>query len=373
MEEETKLKTVAEFRNKLVGISKEPELFQFLDSNQILFPDKLKIMCLISHLSPAEMQESLARRGFQVQKNNEIIHASKTSKKGDEDVTINFLMTIDERRNLGKIISFADSKGILLIEQLVSWLPKTYFLWIRPVSMERCKNKILTDYPDSRITHFFAKRFLHYKLQCDIRPDIERSMEYRGIDGKEALAELKKAYGVFPQSVSFDVPDIGSQFKIKNNGLFAFRRGSLTYLLSLIDFAHNELLLTKKAVEQSYTRLALTTRRYGSVTVPEINPLTISLSKTITAEDSINIITEITKEKSYAVVDDLIIEGSLYFSLTLFDRLKQTYFAATSDGKTITVTPKPDTNFDSLLRFCEFITEKIDTEAEVSSEQNDVI
>ncbi|MEM3264904.1 MAG: hypothetical protein QXH07_03005 [Thermoplasmata archaeon] len=339
---------------------------------------KFNIILVISKYSGIEAFASeLEIRGFNIKytdsSNFIILKTSYTDQKTREEIPVIYYLFIDKENNL---LVFLTSASKLIIERtlyakVIDKISGLYYSWISPNTLQTIKKRIFYAYPDTTIPYFSVARRATYKLQTEIRPYADRGLEYRGSDGREALEEFIQIYGMLPKIIEFDV--VGkAKFKLDVKGIFSFLEGDINFLAETFEFVIDTLLASKTIVEKSKFVLTERTRKDGKVfVVPQITQWQIKLGRKIDYED-IGSVTKSFENAHFIAIDNFAEKGSLFWTATIIDFLKNSVFSIKSDGEELFILPKYNCQFDSFLRFYEFFADNVDPSAVIaSSDAND--
>ena len=238
-------------------------------------------------------------------------------------------------------------------------------LWIHPLSFERISRKIISENSNTIITEFHASR---YRKQGEVvlRDRYQRYFKYMGDDGRYTLEEVSKSYGVLPTSIQFIVPEL-CKFRITDMGRFTFIHGDLDFLFSIINEILSEVLTTKSIIDQAKTEFIPVNMGKKEIKLPKITPLDIVFSREMDYSEIEQTINNMTGEDfNFEIFDMALIPGSIHLSGTILDRNKNLAFNITGNTNKVTLSPRKDTTFDSMLQFYKMIIEKLDLKATVT-------
>jgi hypothetical protein len=215
------------------------------------------------------------------------------------------------------------------------------------------------------IKYFSARRSKQLIFKSEKRPEYERSIEYRGLDGEDVLEELKPLYGVTPRSIHFEIPNYAI-YKIHVKGHFSITRGSAKarrYLLKIVDFALEDALSTRKTIESSsFKQLPIETQR-KVLLFPKLKPWQIKFSSSVDYDEG-NALVDILKANGFDVFNQVLEKGSLTLNGLITDRLKDIIFTIDANSNRLIVAPLHQISFDSFLRFYQVVIENFDPSAE---------
>lgn len=276
-------------------------------------------------------------------------------------------------RNNSLLYVFTDVPMDVFDETLSFYIQRNrgiYYLWIHPIHFNRIKDYILNKYPNGKITSFIAKRIPYDSIECEIRPEIGRSMIYWGEDGKETLREMQFYYGVLPTHIIFAIEidtNIEMKFKITNESIFTLITSSKEAFELFFEFIGDiiqKILEIKRLMGDLKFEYKELKNDEGVIQIPSAESAQILLTKKMTLNDVENVINGLV-EQNISVVNEIIEPGSINFSATVVDDYKDAIFGISANEDQITLVPKYQTTFDSFMKFYRFIIENLDQNAEI--------
>lgn len=345
----------------------------------------LYLVAGFSQFSRQEFFEILTQRGYTIEDFGAIQKISRTfTTSGDapDDTIIEeeqeeeeeeednknerlaeFYLYYDEET--GVILFYTDQRKTKEIKYTVAKLLDgergLHYLYIGPSLFRDIRKEIVRNENIAEITKFVADRLKESDYPCRIRPDVERTIQYYGDDGIEALEEMEENYGVRPRNITFNVPN-KAKFRITRKGIFSLGRGDLTTLFEYVELCIERALEIKEAYGESEFQMLATT---DSLSVPTSEPASIQLSGKLEYSE-VDKVKSRMEEEGYLLVDSFQQEGSLYFSSKVMDTKKSNKFRIKASEKEIRVFPQEtDENLGSFLRFHEFVQSNIDPDASV--------
>lgn len=326
------------------------------------FGDDLKIIGAISEYRQlSELKNSL--RGFKVEKQFGNLLLLVTN---FEEIEREFYVYFDETNGFCMFTTL-ENKTDVIPKTLMSFIqntPNFSPLWINPEMLDDIKGDICSDYQDTLIPHFVAKRRNNTEIPAKFRGDRKRVIEYYGEDGKTTLKELKGLYGVLPTVLEFKLPN-NNQFVIDHKGIFTLKKGDFDIIFETISDSLKKLLEVRDVVNSSSYDLVKADTEERSFSMESKKPWIIDLEEKIKYEEVPKIEQEIEdNEWGFAVVDKVAEKGSLYLSARLIDTRKNREIEIVSDGTEIKVFPPEDEEIGSSMRFFQFVKESIDKRAE---------
>lgn len=99
------------------------------------------------------------------------------------------------------------------------------------------RKKITSDHHNILVPYFSARRNEDSPIASKIRPETERSIQYRANDGLQTYREFRYNYGILPKIMVFERPG-RFKFRVKDEGIFIHQSGSL---LDLWNYVENEI------------------------------------------------------------------------------------------------------------------------------------
>ena len=250
------------------------------------------------------------------------------------------------------------------LDKIVEKNPGLYFAFIDPLTLDKIQSMLFETHPSALVTYFSAYRNRRFSLKGDIRPDYERTIEYRALDGKKVLEELRHSYGVLPRSIHFEIPEFATYY-IHSIGHFTLAKGEESarrFLLEIADFAMKETLLTRRTVESADFQLIPIETKRKTFLFPKLKPWIIKFSGPINIQAGHDLV-DILEENSYDTFNYVLTEGSLRFNGLITDRLKGSIFTIDSNAERMVIAPLGEVPFDSFLRFYRTLVENFDPKA----------
>ncbi|TKX55950.1 hypothetical protein EXE44_15945 [Halorubrum sp. SS7] len=238
---------------------------------------------------------------------------------------------------------------------------------IVPQDFQKMHHMVLDQHPDIRITSFKSRRIPDL-AEADIRPDYDREIIYNGDDGRQTLQEFREYYGVVPIRVEYRGEEI--EFKINKNGKFTLKRTNaenFTLLFDLIREIQDHVL----DIQEVSQRIKFRTERRGSgnleLELADVTAGQIDFHKSfnlLMAEEFV----ESAGEKNYRqfTFTDVSKEaGSLDFSATVTDEIREATFNISATEDSMKIVPKHDCEFPTIVQFYHLITETVDERATI--------
>lgn len=235
-----------------------------------------------------------------------------------------------------------------------------YTLWLRPKELTDLREEILTD-EGIRLTGFDYDTFgKEQQYEAERRPGLKRSGSHDSEDAEHVLEEWKLDYGFTPTQLRFDLPSKGT-FHFSNDGEFVLTRGDTRYLYTnVVESALQKIHPLNTTVQAS----ELTVVTDGGIDRIEEKALEMDINDTLDYEDVDDLLTAMKSDDFYPYSYQAA-PGSLLLNGRIVDERNGGMISVSTDGETMTLLPRYESGFDSLLRFYRFIVEEIDPETSI--------
>ncbi|WP_135825551.1 hypothetical protein [Halorussus ruber] len=221
---------------------------------------------------------------------------------------------------------------------------------------------VLSRYEDMRISEFKSKR-VPSLADARIRPDVDREIEYRGIDGRERLDEFRDEYGVVPTRIQYEHENV--QIKIDTSGKFTLltiNKESFEILFELVrEVVQNVLNLRDVARSIKFEKKEVMPGNL-KITVPEVSSGEIVFDQEVTLLQAENFLrgTRNSDELNFSFSDVTAEAGSLDFSAQVADETRGSLFNVSATEDSMRIVPKQDCSFPSLVEFYLAIIQLLD-------------
>lgn len=322
-------------------------------------PANLQIVATISNFESLDLfADSLLNYGFFIEKKyGKLLLISKML----NEKKIFFYVFFDDRNNVPLFLTLA-RKTDDIPETLLNYIDRSRDisnLWITPKVMNELKDSLIAEYDDLMITYFSAKRSPNFDISAEYRPEVTRSMQYRGDDGKLALEELEFYYGVLPKIIEIKLSE-GVWFRIDNKGIITMKQGDFGRIFKIIENVIGRVIQIRDAIgESEYVihRVGVNKQFANAIQTP----WSMILPSGIKYDDIPNFCNVIQNEEwGFTLLDYVHLNGSLFFSARLIDNKKSSVFDITTTGNKIDIFPVEKADIGSCMKFYEFIVENID-------------
>jgi len=235
-----------------------------------------------------------------------------------------------------------------------------YSTWFPPDSMALLKDRIL-DEEGSKLVAFKGKKFgRERKYEEERRPETRREGEYRAPDAAATLEERKKEYGITPTHLYFEWPTEGD-FHFRDEGEFVLTRGDPVFFFNdVVTPGLIEIDPLNTAIKASELYIV---ERQGLQQI-EKETLEIELESPLKYNEVDDLIDDM-KEDGFYPYSYQAAEGSLLLNGRIVDEANGGMVSLSTDGEILSILPRYESGFDSLLRFYRFVVEQVDADATV--------
>lgn len=235
------------------------------------------------------------------------------------------------------------------------------YLWFPPESMAILRDNVLGE-EGSRLVGFEGKKFgRERKYEEERRPGTRREGEYHADDAAETLEERKKEYSITPTHLYFEWPSKGD-FHFRDEGEFVLTRGNPEFFFKhIVVTGLREATPLNLAIKASELHII---KNNGLQSI-EKESLEIELTHPLQFEEVDNLVKGMKNDGfyPYSYQEN---EGSLLLNGRIVDEENGGMISMSTDGETITILPRYESGFDSLLRFYRFVVEEVDADATVA-------
>ena len=239
---------------------------------------------------------------------------------------------------------------------------------IIPSDFQTMHERVLEEHENVDITEFKSRRIPDL-ADAEIRPDYDRTIEYKGDDGRQTLKEFRQYYGVVPVRLQYEDRDIA--FKMDTTGKFTLKKindQTFTLLFKLVEAVLKHVLEIHEISQQ--IRFRTEERRSGdlNIKIPDVTAGEIDFEKTfnlLMAEEFMKraanrgngqfSFTDVTKQA-----------GSLDFSATVTDEARNAFFNISATEESMTIVPKQNCASPSIVQFYQVLTQTVDEAADIT-------
>jgi len=238
---------------------------------------------------------------------------------------------------------------------LLKKLHKAHYLYISPRILRQVTEKIAEEWETAMVTEFIAKRTKGTKVDSEVTPDQERTINYYSNDGLFRLREMEEKYGVLPHILEISIPG-ELTFRMNKEGVFKLKSGSLDLLFDYIEECIGQTLEIKKAYDS--TRVEFVEVSHDE-SVSQSIPARIELTYPL-RYDEIGPLEKKLKSGDYALIDTITQRGSVYFASKVYDQKNNLFFNVRADEDAIRVFPEEERNISTFFRFFEIVQLSLD-------------
>jgi hypothetical protein len=239
---------------------------------------------------------------------------------------------------------------------------------IVPSDFQKMHQQVLDEHEGANITEFKSRRIPDL-ADAEIRPDYDRTIEYKGEDGRQTLKEFRQYYGVVPVRIQYDSRDIA--FKMDTSGKFTLQEindETFTLLFKLVE-AVLEHVLEIQDISQRI-RFRTEERQSGdlAIKIPDVTAGEIDFDKQfnlLMAEEFMERASN-HDDVQFSFTDVTKQAGSLDFSATVTDEARNAFFNISATEDSMTIVPKHNCSSPSIVQFYQVLTQTVDESADIT-------
>lgn len=226
---------------------------------------------------------------------------------------------------------------------------------------------VLNTYDDMRISEFKSQR-VPSLVDARTRPDVDREIEYKGIDGRDRLNEFQEEYGVVPTRIQYEHENVS--IRIDTSGKFTLEtinKESFNVLFELLsEVVVNVLELRDVANQINFEKQEVAPGNL-KVQVPEMSSGEIDFNQQVTLMQTEDFIrgSKNSDDLNFSFTDVTKQAGSLDFSAQVTDENRGSLFNVSATEESMRIVPKHDCSFPSLIEFYLAVIRLLDGGAEM--------
>lgn len=245
-------------------------------------------------------------------------------------------------------------------DSMITRAEGVYSMWFPPDEMTLLKERILGE-EGSRLVKFEGEKFgRDRKYEEERRPGTRREGEYKGNDAADTLEERKKEYGITPTHLYVEWPTKGD-FHFRDEGEFVLTRGDPEYFFKeVVTPGLNEVEPLNTAIKASELHIV----EQQGVQQIQKETLEIELTKPLEYKEADDLINQM-KDDGFFPYSYQAAQGSLLLNGRIVDEANGGMISLSTDGEILSILPRYESGFDSLLRFYRFVVEQVDADATV--------
>ncbi|ELY94640.1 hypothetical protein C483_02875 [Natrialba hulunbeirensis JCM 10989] len=227
---------------------------------------------------------------------------------------------------------------------------------------QRMNDMVLTRYEDMRISEFKSKR-VPSLADARIRPDVDREIEYKGIDGRDRLDELRSEYGVVPTRIQYEHENVS--MKIDTSGKFTLltvNKDSFNILFDLVKEVVESVLELRDVARNIEFKKREVMPGNLKVQVPEVSSGEIRFDQQVTLMQAENLVhgAKNSENMNFSFTDVTKEAGSLDFSAQVADESRGSLFNVSATEESMRIVPKHNCSFPSLVEFYLAVIQLVD-------------
>lgn len=317
----------------------------------------LYICAGITDHSEDEFVEAIEREGWERTESHGHIGLIETEFR---DSSAKAYLSFDEE--LGLFFLYTNQRKSEEIDKAVLPLLRDtdglHYLYVGPRIIRNLCEDIKYEKDASKVTTFIAKRTPGTEIGARRRPETNRTINYYGDDGMEALGEVERDYGVLPHTVEIAIPT-QVRFRVNKQGVFTLKNGKISTLFEYMNTCIEQTLAMKQEYDETDFEVLQVGNGYD---VPESKPATIELSQPLTLQD-LRQTRETIDNGDYTLLDVYLDESSTVLSAKVFDSEKNLFFNLEITPSKLRVFPREESEMEVFIRFFEFVQTEIDDQA----------
>lgn len=230
-------------------------------------------------------------------------------------------------------------------------------------SIDNLRTRLVEEYEDLVVPYFSARRSYDSNTPARRRPDVKRSIQYRGIDGIEAYKEMRYNYGILPKIMVFQRPH-RFKFRVKQNGVFVHIDGDLFEIWSSLKRQMKRTMSIKKSAN---------TGGFGNVQsnffedreLHVSSPWEIRINDGIQQADLEGFKPHLSEDfYEFNVSEYHSVSDSASFQAEVIDDSSHGILTLKSKEDRVRVFPREKTDIDQSVRIFNFVSDHFDSECE---------
>lgn len=235
-----------------------------------------------------------------------------------------------------------------------------YYLWLPPGEIAFLLENISQN-EGNKLVKFEGEKFgRERKFEEERRPYTKRRDSYEGEDAARTLQERKKEYGITPTELHFEWPTKG-EFHFRDEGEFVLTRGAPSFLYhEIVEPVVKRVEGLNSTIKASELKII---ERDGLDQITRTT-LDIQLDNALDFNEAEDILRKMENNGFYPY-SKKVTEGSLLLDGRLIDEVNGGMLSISTDGSTMSVLPRYESGFDTILRFFRFIIENVDPDAKI--------
>ena len=319
-----------------------------------------RVICLTSELTWEEFLKR-CRGWFTIEEQGDFYELHATYRKHNKEFDVFLYLFQHPVTGSPTFLTLNSHDGFhRTADRMISETEGIYNMWFPPNAMTTLKDRILAE-EGSRLIAFEGEKFgREQKYEEERRPGTPREGEYRAPDAAETLEERKKEYGITPTHLYFEWPTKGD-FHFRDEGEFVLTRGDPEFFFNeVVTPGLEDIEPLNTAFKAS--DLNIVTRQ--GVQQIEKEALEIKLASPLEYEEADDLIDQMKNEGFYPYSYQAA-EGSLLLNGRIVDESNGGMISLSTDGEILSILPRYESGFDSLLRFYRFVVEQVDADASV--------
>lgn len=319
-----------------------------------------RVICLSSDL-PWEKFLTLCRGYFSVEEQGDFYELHQTYEKHQQVFDVYLYLFRHPETGSPTFLTLNSHDGFSrTADRMIRNSEGIYYVWFPPDAMAKLTDRILAE-EGTKMVGFEGKKFgRERKYEEERRPETRREGEYWADDAAETLEERKKEYGITPTHLHFEWPTNGD-FHFRDEGEFVLTRGDPGFFFNeIVSPGLEDVTPLNTAIKRSHLNIV----DNDGVERIDKESLEIDLNHALDYDEADAFISRM-KSSGFYPYSYRAAEGSLLLNGRIVDERSGGMISISTDGQVISVLPRYDSGFDSLLRFYRFVVEEVDGDATV--------
>jgi len=230
-------------------------------------------------------------------------------------------------------------------------------------AIDNLRKRLVSEYDDLIVPYFSARRSFDSNTPSRRRPNTERSIQYRGIDGIETYKEMRYNYGILPKIMVFERPH-RFKFRVKQNGVFVHIGGGLFELWTALKREMKRALSIKESANTGgYSDVQSTFFENREIHIS--SPWEIKVNDGIEKAGIDGFKSHLSEDfYEFNVSEFQTIPDAAAFQAEIIDDSSHELLTLKSKSDTIRVFPREQTDIDQSVRIYNFVSDHFDSECE---------
>jgi hypothetical protein len=230
-------------------------------------------------------------------------------------------------------------------------------------AIDDLRKRLISRYEDLIIPYFSARRSDDSNTPSRRRPEVERSIQYRAIDGIETYKELRYNYGILPKIMVFERPH-RFKFRVKQNGVFVHVKGDISDLWSALNQEMKRVLTIKRSSNTGGLS-DVKSMFFDNKEMRISSPWEIKVKDGIQKSNLSGFESHLEEDfYEFDVSEFQAVPDTTTFQAEVIDDFSHEILTLKSKNDNIRIFPREQTDIDQSVRIFNFISDHFDSECE---------